>query len=347
MPGGAASPTIDANSSSYTSTRGCSRSSTPFSSAAEKDVFSISACAPSLADANTDSTRAEPFRHRIPMRSPDSSPSSAKPRASAFVRRSSSAQVTAPSASITAAWSGRVIAFTTQAVAGRGAPPVEGEAGTYEPVRADRAQHASPREHRNGLDLRLQGKPHAANHIGRAWTGGGAAAVRYGEIVIGSWGFATRALAGALVAAAAAVPLGCGDDGNTAGVDPSPPPPEEVDFPRPSGRSFRDLLGHLRQGPVVAPSVSLLEPGANRFGFALFDRGNRQIGNLDVALYVAGGIDETAHGPFEADYRRIEVDSEFQSRNSTQDPDSARSVYVAEVEFGRAAARMWCRRSRS
>ena len=58
----------------------------------------------------------------------------------------------------------------------------------------------------------------------------------------------------------------------------------------------------------MAPSVSLLEPGANRFGFALFDRGNRQIGDLEVALYVAGGIDETAHGPFAADYERIEVE---------------------------------------
>jgi hypothetical protein len=134
---------------------------------------------------------------------------------------------------------------------------------------------------------------------------------------------------------AAVLPLGCGDDGNGGGVGTPPPPGEEVDFPRPSNRSFRDLLGHLRQGPVVAPSVSLLEPGTNRFGFALFDRGNRQIGNLDVALYVAGGIDETAHGPFEADYRRIEVDSKFQSRNTAEDPDSARSVYVAEVKFER------------
>ena len=144
-----------------------------------------------------------------------------------------------------------------------------------------------------------------------------------------------RALASALVAATAVVPLGCGDEGNRAGVDPPGPPP---DFPIPSGRSFRDVIGTLRQGPAVAPSVSLLEPGANRFGFALFDRGNRQIGELDVALYVAGGIDETAHGPFHADYRRIEVDSEFQSRNSAEDPDSARSVYVAQVKFGRSGS---------
>lgn len=153
--------------------------------------------------------------------------------------------------------------------------------------------------------------------------------------VIGSWSLATRALASALVVTAAAVPLGCGDDGDGGVVDPSPALRDNVDFPRPSNRSFRDLIGHFRQGPAVAPSVSLLEPGANRFGFALFDRGNRQIGDLDVALYIAGGIDETAHGPFEADYNRIEVESEFQSRNSAQDPDSARSVYVAQVKFPR------------
>ena len=141
-----------------------------------------------------------------------------------------------------------------------------------------------------------------------------------------------RTLVSALVAATAVVPLGCGDEGNQASVGPTPPPPE---FPKPSNRSFRDVIGKLRQGPAVAPSVSLLEPGTNRFGFALFDRGNRQIGDLEVALYVAGGIDETAHGPFHADYRRIEVDSEFQSRNSAEDPDSARSVYVADVKFGR------------
>jgi hypothetical protein len=154
------------------------------------------------------------------------------------------------------------------------------------------------------------------------------------KLVIGTWGFAMRALASALVASAVAVPLGCGDEGNGTGAD-TPPPPPPVDFPTPSNRSFRDVIGKLRQGPVVAPSISLLEPGTNRFGFALFDRGNRQIGELDVALYVAGGIDETVHGPFHADYRRIEVDSEFQSRNSAQDPDSARSVYVAQVKFSR------------
>jgi hypothetical protein len=151
-----------------------------------------------------------------------------------------------------------------------------------------------------------------------------------------SWGLARRAFAGAFVAAVVAVPLGCGDDGN-AGGDAAGTVPAPANFPpQTSGRSFRGLLGNLPQGPAVAPSVALLATGQNRFGFALFDRGNRQIGDLDVALYVARGLDETAHGPFLARYRKIEVGPEFRSRNTSEDPDSATSVYVAEVDFPRS-----------
>jgi hypothetical protein len=148
-----------------------------------------------------------------------------------------------------------------------------------------------------------------------------------------SWGPASRALCAALVLAATAVLVSCGED--KSGSEIEPPPASEARFPQPSGRSFRDLLGQFPGGPVVAPSVSLLRVGENRFGFGLFDRGNRQIGGLQVALYVAPGLDEAVHGPFVARYERIEVDPEYRSRNTTADPDSARSVYVAPVDFPR------------
>jgi len=153
-----------------------------------------------------------------------------------------------------------------------------------------------------------------------------------------SWGLARRALVSALAVAAAATPLACGDDGGGSAAridDPSASQASTVDFPKPSGRSFRGLLGQFPQGPVVAPSVGVVEPGDNRFGFALFDSGNRQIGDLDVALYVARGVDETAHGPFVAHYHRIDVKPAFRSRTSSQDPDSAKSVYLAQVDFPR------------
>ena len=147
-----------------------------------------------------------------------------------------------------------------------------------------------------------------------------------------SWGSLRRALAGALAVTAVALSLGCGsEEDQTPSVPPEPP----VKLPKPSGRSFREVLGHLPGGPVVAPGVSLLEPGENRFGFALFDRGNRQIGGLQVGLYVARGVDEAAHGPFVAKYNKIDVKSQFRSRNSSEDPDSAKSIYVSRVDFNR------------
>jgi hypothetical protein len=148
-----------------------------------------------------------------------------------------------------------------------------------------------------------------------------------------SRGHARRLVAVAVAVAVAAVPAGCGDDDSGAVVDARPPPAAK--FPQPSGRSFRALIGNFPGGPVVAPSVSLLEVGRNRFGFGLFDRGNRQIGGLEVALYVARGLDEAVHGPFPAKYEPIEVEPEFRSRTSSEDPDSAGSVYVARAAFPR------------
>jgi hypothetical protein len=147
-----------------------------------------------------------------------------------------------------------------------------------------------------------------------------------------------RAAASVLLLAAAIPGAGCGDDGGNAAGSNEQTAVEgtsNVEFPRPSNRSLRVLIRNLNPGPELAPSVSVLESGRSRFGFALFDRGNRQIGGLEVALYVAPGLDETARGPYVARYHPIEVDPEFRSQNTTEDPDSARSVYVAEVPFPR------------
>ena len=141
---------------------------------------------------------------------------------------------------------------------------------------------------------------------------------------------------GAACFAATLAAGGCGgdsgDDVGTGAQNTAPPAlTGTAGFPNPSSRSLRELIRNLRQGPELAPSVSLLEPGKNRFGFALFDRGNRQIGALKVVLYAARGLDETARGPFPARYERINVRSRFRSRQTVSDPDAARSVYVAAL----------------
>jgi hypothetical protein len=87
----------------------------------------------------------------------------------------------------------------------------------------------------------------------------------------------------------------------------------------------------MLQGPALVPSVSLLERGRNRFGFGLFDRGNKQIAGLRVALYVSRGLDEPAHGPYPGRFEPIDVERRYLSRQTATDPDAARSVYVAHL----------------
>jgi hypothetical protein len=80
--------------------------------------------------------------------------------------------------------------------------------------------------------------------------------------------------------------------------------------------------------------VSLLEPGRNRIGFGLFDRARKQIVDAPAALYVApirgGG---PVRGPFPARHESLAVKPQFQSEGVKADPDSATSVYVADVRF--------------
>jgi hypothetical protein len=145
-------------------------------------------------------------------------------------------------------------------------------------------------------------------------------------------------LAGALALAAFAAG-GCGGGGSDSSASQVRPRLARVaNFPKPSNRSFRDLIGQMLQGPVLAQSTPVLEPGRNRFGFALFDRSNRQIGDLEVVLYVSRGLDETAYGPYPARYEPISVKPQFQSQTSAQDANAAHAVYVSKVKFRSAGS---------
>jgi hypothetical protein len=135
---------------------------------------------------------------------------------------------------------------------------------------------------------------------------------------------------------AAGAGCGGGDDEDSADATQAATTPrllEEAGFPRPSNRSMRALLGNFRQGPVLAPSVPLLEPGRNRFGFGLFDRANRQIGELEVGLYTSKGLDEPARGPFPAHFEPIEIEARYRSKQTVNDPNAATSIYVSELRF--------------
>jgi hypothetical protein len=130
---------------------------------------------------------------------------------------------------------------------------------------------------------------------------------------------------------------GCGDSGDD-GDEPAPPPAKAEDFPDPAGKTIAELRKTLGPGPVLAPSVFELEPGANRIGFGVFDRTRRQVISDNTALYVAPAGGGKVSGPFPARHESLEVKPQFQSEGVKADPDSATSVYVADVRFPKPGA---------
>jgi hypothetical protein len=126
---------------------------------------------------------------------------------------------------------------------------------------------------------------------------------------------------------------GCGGD---SGDDTASQPPEANlhDFPKANGKTLADLLGKLGQGgPVLAQSVSDLQPGRSRFGFALFDRSRKQISDAPTVVYIAKTGGGRALGPFKARSESLAVKPQFQSQTVASDPDAAQSMYVADIPF--------------
>jgi len=151
-----------------------------------------------------------------------------------------------------------------------------------------------------------------------------------------TWRSAKRILALAGVVLVVALGAGCGGvDGDDMAAPVRPATP--ADFPKSKGRSIADLRKKLGgEGPVLVPAVSQFEPGANRFGFGLFDRARAQIADAPVGIYVAPAGGGPAHGPFVARYESLEVKPQFQSRSVSSDPDAAQSLYVARLDLPRA-----------
>jgi hypothetical protein len=141
-----------------------------------------------------------------------------------------------------------------------------------------------------------------------------------------------------VLALPAGLAAGCGSDEDETATTPSPKPaPRAEDFPQTRGKAtLGELIQGLRQGPVLAPSVSVLDPGRrNRFGFALFDQARKQINGAEVAIYTGSASQTNLRGPFPARSESMEVRGPYQSQTSSQDPDAAKSVYVSEVPFDR------------
>jgi hypothetical protein len=128
--------------------------------------------------------------------------------------------------------------------------------------------------------------------------------------------------------------IACGSDGGDQQMSAPPPPAQPEGFPSANGKTLQQLIAHAGQrGPILAASVSQFKPGPNRFGFALFDLARAQIARAPVALYVAPVGGGKARGPILARYEEMAVKPQFQSETVARDPESAKSLYIADVNF--------------
>jgi hypothetical protein len=108
-----------------------------------------------------------------------------------------------------------------------------------------------------------------------------------------------------------------------------------ADFPQPEGRRLSEVREGLQDALVLAPAVSVFTPGRNRYGFAIFDVARKQVTQAPVAVYVSRQDGGGVRGPYLARSESLAVKPQYQSRSTQADPDAARSIYVADVPFGK------------
>jgi hypothetical protein len=138
-----------------------------------------------------------------------------------------------------------------------------------------------------------------------------------------------------VLAALGVVLASCGSSGGSgsSGLGTPAKVPPITDFPKVRGRSMQQLTRNVPAGPVLAPSVSLLEPGKARFGFGLFDRTRKQITDAPGAIYVARNLTSPAHGPYVARWETLAVRGHFLSKTVATDPNAAKTLYVSTIPF--------------
>lgn len=130
---------------------------------------------------------------------------------------------------------------------------------------------------------------------------------------------------------------GSGNDDEARAPEPAPAPSARAqDFPSAKGKTLESLRAGLPKGPTLAPATTAsLQVGTARVAFALIDDANKQIAGAPVAVYTTNQDGSGARGPYLARSESLAVKPEFRSRSTSQDPDSARSLYVADVPLRR------------
>lgn len=149
-----------------------------------------------------------------------------------------------------------------------------------------------------------------------------------------------RTVSAALLVAASIA--GCGSSNDDSKGSDSAAAPKAVpaapasSFPSVAGKKGIEevLADAVTGGPELAPSVSELAPGPNRFGFGLFDNDSGEMPAEDqVAIYIAKADGTGAKGPYTARRESLEVPPAFRSQQTAN--DATPFVWVTTVPFSK------------
>jgi hypothetical protein len=135
------------------------------------------------------------------------------------------------------------------------------------------------------------------------------------------------------LAAGALALLGCGSENDPAFTNQPAPPASE--FPSAKGKSLNDLAAEAKptRSTVVSPAGMVFERGENRFGFGVFKVSGEGVPDARVALYAAPRGGGELRGPFPARIEDLQTEPAFRSKTVALDPDTAKVVYVSDVDF--------------
>jgi hypothetical protein len=143
-----------------------------------------------------------------------------------------------------------------------------------------------------------------------------------------------------LLAASALTLAACGGNEEPSAPPPEPAAAQPADFPSAQGKTRQELVGGLTEGPVFAPSTSVLNVGDNRFGFALFDSAQKMVEASAVAIYTSKKDGSDLQGPYPARRESFAVKSPYRSAQAAGDLANGDAFYVSTVPFKKAGNRV-------
>jgi hypothetical protein len=176
----------------------------------------------------------------------------------------------------------------------------------------------------------------------------------------------TSALLGLLAALVFAAGCGDGSDSSTSGSETaaSRPTPPKSAFPDAEGRTLGEIVkaADAHAELVVSPAALVFYEGVNRYPFGVFHPDRSQLGDAEVALYIAKvpkaqpasagaqeageegakgalararneALEQPATGPYPAAIESLSTQPAYRAQTTTSDPDAATVVYTTNLDF--------------